>query len=57
MESLSGHTQTEPTMQSVIDDSLVNFIPSYKEVLNRTPLPIYLGGENLPTSSVKDINC
>jgi hypothetical protein len=34
LDSLGDYTQTDPSVLSEIDDSLVNFIPSYKEVLN-----------------------
>jgi hypothetical protein len=46
--SFCGKTQCFFTVrsfcQTVVDDSLSTFIPSYKEVLNHTPLQIYLGG-------------
>jgi hypothetical protein len=32
---------------SVVEESLFNFIPSYREVLTRSQLPIYVGGELL----------
>jgi hypothetical protein len=51
--SLGDYTQTYPSVLREIDDSLANFIPSYKDVLNRSPLPICSGGEPIPSSSIK----
>jgi hypothetical protein len=55
VENHIGYTQTETSVQNVIDDSLLTFIPSYKEILNRTPLyRSTWGGGGLPSTSSKD---
>jgi hypothetical protein len=38
---------------SEIDESLVNFIPTYRDILTRSPLPIFVGGESLPKTLEK----
>jgi hypothetical protein len=51
-DSMGDYSQTDPSVLCEIVDSLANFIPTYKDVLNRSPLPIYSGGKPLPSSLV-----
>jgi hypothetical protein len=43
----------DPSILSEIDDSIINFIPSYRDILNRAPLSIYDGGEPVPKNLAK----
>jgi hypothetical protein len=38
----------DPSILSEIEDSMLNFVPSYRDVLNRDPLSIYYGGDPVP---------
>jgi hypothetical protein len=35
----------DPLGRSEVEETILNFLPSYREVLTRTQLPIYAGGE------------
>jgi hypothetical protein len=51
--------QKELIVLSEIDESLINFIPTYRDILTRSPLSIFAGGEPLPKTlekKVKDEN-
>jgi hypothetical protein len=43
----------EQAVNKTMENSLIDLLPSYKEVLNRTPLQIFFGGKPLFGSSSK----
>jgi hypothetical protein len=47
-ESQSVNCLKDPNVLSEIDETLINFIPSYRDILTQSPLSIYAGGEPVP---------